>query len=222
MSSLMNRYRKPADLPKTIPVFPLSGALLLPRTDLPLNIFEPRYLAMIEDAMKAERIIGIIQPKENDDSDEPKLEAVGCAGRITSYSETDDGRLLITITGVCRFNLKKEVSTKTPYRLFNVDYKPFAIDFVNETGARSVNRDQLVTAFRQYLEANNMSADWNEVNSVSTEVLVNTLSLLAPYPAREKQALLEAPDLKSRADVLVALTEIALAKSGSGKPQRMQ
>jgi uncharacterized protein len=222
MSSLMNRYRKPADLPKTIPVFPLAGALLLPRTDLPLNIFEPRYLAMIEDAMKAERIIGIIQPKENDDSDEPKLEAVGCAGRITSYSETDDGRLLITITGVCRFHLKKEVSTKTPYRLFNVDYKPFAIDFVNETGARSVNRDQLVTAFRQYLEANNMSADWNEVNSVSTEVLVNTLSLLAPYPAREKQALLEAPDLKSRADVLVALTEIALAKSGSGKPQRMQ
>jgi uncharacterized protein len=123
---------------------------------------------------------------------------------------------------VCRFHLKKEVSTKTPYRLFNVDYKPFAIDFVNETGARNVNRDQLVTAFRQYLEANNMSADWNEVNSVSTEVLVNTLSLLAPYPAREKQALLEAPDLKSRADVLVALTEIALAKSGSGKPQRMQ
>jgi uncharacterized protein len=222
MSSLMNRYRKPADLPKTIPVFPLSGALLLPRTDLPLNIFEPRYLAMIEDAMKAERIIGIIQPKENDDADEPNLESVGCAGRITSYSETDDGRLLITITGVCRFNLKKETSTKTPYRLFNVDYKSFAIDFVNETGARSVNRDQLVTAFRQYLEANNMSADWNEVNSVSTEVLVNTLSLLAPYPAREKQALLEAPDLKSRADVLVALTEIALAKSGSGKPQRMQ
>jgi uncharacterized protein len=222
MSSLMNRYRKPADLPKTIPVFPLAGALLLPRTDLPLNIFEPRYLAMIEDAMKAERIIGIIQPKENDDTDEPNLESVGCAGRITSYSETDDGRLLITITGVCRFNLKKEASTKTPYRLFNVDYKPFAIDFVNETGARSVNRDQLVTAFRQYLEANNMSADWNEVNSVSTEVLVNTLSLLAPYPAREKQALLEAPDLKARADVLVALTEIALAKSGSGKPQRMQ
>lgn len=222
MSSLMNRYRKPTDLPKAIPVFPLAGALLLPRTDLPLNIFEPRYLALIEDAMKAERIIGIIQPKEDDGSDEPKLEAVGCAGRITSYSETDDGRLLITITGVCRFNLKKEVSTKTPYRLFNVDYKPFAIDFVNETGARSVNRDQLVTAFRQYLEANNMSADWNEVNSVSTEVLVNTLSLLAPYPAREKQALLEAPDLKSRADVLVALTEIALAKSGSGKPQRMQ
>jgi uncharacterized protein len=222
MTSLMNRYRQPTDLPKTIPVFPLSGSLLLPRTDLPLNIFEPRYLAMIEDAMMGDRVIGIIQPVENDEADKPKLENVGCAGRITSYSETDDGRLLVTITGVCRFNLKKETVVKTPYRQVSVDYKPFAIDFVNETGARSVNRDQLISAFRQYLEANNMSADWQEVQSVSTEVLVNTLSLLAPYPPREKQALLEAPDLKSRADVLVALTEMALAKSSGSKPQRMQ
>lgn len=222
MSSLMNRYRSPTDLPDQIPVFPLSAALLLPRTDLPLSIFEPRYLAMVEDAMMSDRIIGIIQPLEEDTSDVPKLEAVGCAGRITSYSETDDGRLLITLTGVARFALKKEVKIKSPYRQFNVDYKSFAIDFVSETGARLVNRDQLITAFRQYLEANNMSADWNEVGAVSTEVLVNTLSLLAPYPAREKQALLEAPDLKSRADVLVALTEIALAKSGSNKTQRLQ
>lgn len=222
MSSLMNRYRKPTDLPKVIPVFPLSGALLLPRTDLPLSIFEPRYLAMIEDAMLGSRIIGIIQPVENDEADKPKLETVGCAGRITSYSETDDGRLLITITGVCRFTVKKEIKSDAPYRQVTVDYKSYAIDFVNETGARSVNRDQLITAFRQYLEANNMSADWQEVQSVSTEVLVNTLSLLAPYPPREKQALLEAPDLKSRADVLVALTEMALAKSAPGKSQRMQ
>jgi uncharacterized protein len=222
MSSLMNRYRSPEDLPKSIPVFPLSGSLLLPRTDLPLNIFEPRYLMMIEDAMAGNRIIGIIQPQQDDEVDKPKLEKVGCAGRITSYSETDDGRLLITITGVCRFQLKKEVAVETPYRQVSVSYAPFAIDFVNETGSRSVDRDQLITAFRQYLEANNMSADWNEVQSISTEVLVNTLSLLAPYPPREKQALLEAPDLKSRADVLVALTEMALAKSGSGKPQRMQ
>jgi uncharacterized protein len=222
MKSLMNRYQKPGDLPKTIPVFPLSGALLLPRTDLPLNIFEPRYLAMIEDAMMGDRVIGMIQPRENDEADKPQLEKVGCAGRITAYAETDDGRLLVTITGVCRFTVKKEMSVKTPFRQVTVDYKPFAIDLVNETGARSVNRDQLITAFRQYLEANSMSADWNEVNAVSTEVLVNTLSLLAPYPPREKQALLEAPDLKSRADVLVALTEIALAKSNTGKPQRMQ
>jgi uncharacterized protein len=222
MSSLMNRYKSAADLPKTIPVFPLSGSLLLPRTDLPLNIFEPRYLMMMEEAMAGNRIIGIIQPQIGDEGEKPELEKVGCAGRITSYSETDDGRLLITITGVSRFEVKKEMSSKTPYRLAAVSYAPFAIDFVNETGSRSVDRDQLITAFRQYLEANNMSADWNEVQSISTEVLVNTLSLLAPYPPREKQALLEAPDLKSRADVLVALTEMALAKSGSGKPQRMQ
>jgi uncharacterized protein len=216
--SISSRYREPSDLPNTIPLFPLAGALLLPRTDLPLNIFEPRYLLMIEEAMKAERIIGIIQPQGS----KAALEAVGCAGRITSYSETDDGRLLVTITGVCRFAIVEELDAATPFRQASVDYRPYAVDFVSETGARSVNREQLIKAFRQYLEANDMSADWNEVEAVSTEVLVNTLSLLAPYPARDKQALLEAPDLKSRADVLVALTELALAKTSTGTSRRMQ
>lgn len=220
--TIASRYRQPDDLPKQIPLFPLAGALLLPRTDLPLNIFEPRYLLMIEEAMKADRVIGIIQPQGTENANQPALESVGCAGRITSYSETDDGRLLVTITGICRFTVLHEVEVTTPYRQAEVDYRPFAVDFVSETGARSVNRDQLIKAFRQYLEANNMSADWNEVEAVSTEVLVNTLSLLAPYPARDKQALLEAPDLKSRADVLVALTELALAKSSSGTSRRMQ
>jgi uncharacterized protein len=220
--SISSRYREPTDLPKTIPLFPLAGALLLPRTDLPLNIFEPRYLLMIEHAMKSERVIGIIQPQDSSDVTNPELESVGCAGRITSYSETDDGRLFVTITGVCRFTVLDEVESATPYRQARVDYRPYAVDFVSETGARSVNRDQLIKAFRQYLEANDMSANWNEVEAVSTEVLVNTLSLLAPYPARDKQALLEAPDLKSRADVLVALTELALAKSSSGPSRRMQ
>lgn len=220
--SISSRYREPANLPETIPLFPLAGALLLPRTDLPLNIFEPRYLLMIEEAMKGERVIGIIQPHDSTDDAKPELESVGCAGRITSYSETDDGRLFVTITGVCRFTILEEVETRSPYRQARVDYRPYAVDFVSETGARSVNRDQLIKAFRQYLEANDMSADWNEVEAVSTEVLVNTLSLLAPYPARDKQALLEAPDLKSRADVLVALTELALAKSSSGPSRRMQ
>jgi uncharacterized protein len=220
--SISSRYREPTDLPKTIPLFPLAGALLLPRTDLPLNIFEPRYLLMIEEAMKAERIIGIIQPQGSSESSKVVLEAVGCAGRITSYSETDDGRLLVTITGVCRFAIVEELDAATPFRQASVDYRPYAVDFVSETGARSVNREQLIKAFRQYLEANDMSADWNEVEAVSTEVLVNTLSLLAPYPARDKQALLEAPDLKSRADVLVALTELALAKTSPGTSRRMQ
>ena len=220
--SITSRYREPKDLPVQVPLFPLSGALLLPRTDLPLNIFEPRYLEMIEYAMAFHKIIGIIQPIGKSDVEKPKLESVGCAGRITSYSETEDGRLLVTITGVCRFMTIVEKKVKTPFRQAHVDYQPFAIDFIHETGARSVNREQLVGAFRQYLEANNMSADWKEVESVSTEVLVNTLSLLAPYPPRDKQALLEAPDLKSRADVLVALTELALAKYSGDKSGLMQ
>ncbi len=219
---MAQRYQTVADLPKQIPLFPLSGALLLPRTDLPLNVFEPRYVAMVEAAIAGDRIIGMIQPDEADGTKKPKLEKVGCAGRITSYSEADDGRFMITITGVCRFVLKREPKVETPFRQGSVDYKPFAVDLVVGNGAPSVNRQQLIEAFRQFLEANNMTTNWDEVNSVSTEVLVNTLSLLAPYPPREKQALLEAPDLKSRAEVLVALTELALKKSLSGNSTRMQ
>ena len=216
------RYHRLEDLPKQIPLFPLSGALLLPRTDLPLNVYEPRYLMMIEQAMASDRIIGMIQPLPEDSANKPNLEKIGCAGRITSYSETDDGRLLITVTGICRFVLKREPRVKTPFRQGVVDFKPFAGDLVIGTGAPSVNREQLLEAFRQYLAANNMTTNWEEVNAVGTEVLVNTLSLLAPYPPREKQALLEAPDLKARAEVLVALTELALKKSLGGSSTRMQ
>lgn len=216
-------YNKPADLPQKLPVFPLPGALLLPRADLPLNIFEPRYLEMISDALSGDRIIGIIQPKDDSDTaDRPKLMKVGCAGRITSYAETPDGRMLVTLTGVSRFSIKSEMAVTTPYRQVVANFKPFAIDLVMDLGANEVNRPALLTAFKDYLSANNMSADWSEINAASTEVLVNTLSLLAPYPASEKQALLEAPDLKTRADVLVALTEMALSKSFSGKRHKLQ
>jgi hypothetical protein len=216
-------YNRPADLPQKLPVFPLPGALLLPRADLPLNIFEPRYLEMISDALSGERIIGIIQPKDDSDTaDRPELMKVGCAGRITSYAETPDGRMLVTLTGVSRFSIKSELTVDTPYRQVVANFKPFAIDLVMDLGAAEVNRPALLTAFKDYLTANNMSADWSEINAASTEVLVNTLSLLAPYPASEKQALLEAPDLKTRADVLVALTEMALSKSFSGKRHKLQ
>jgi Lon protease-like protein len=216
-------YNRPADLPQKLPVFPLPGALLLPRADLPLNIFEPRYLEMISDALAGERIIGIIQPRDDSDTtDRPKLMKVGCAGRITSYAETPDGRMLVTLTGISRFSIKSEMTVATPYRQVVANFKPFAIDLVMDLGANEVNRPALLTAFKDYLSANNMSADWSEINAASTEVLVNTLSLLAPYPASEKQALLEAPDLKTRADVLVALTEMALSKSFSGKRHKLQ
>jgi Lon protease-like protein len=216
-------YNRPADLPQKLPVFPLPGALLLPRADLPLNIFEPRSLEMVSDALSGERMIGIIQPKDDSDTAErPELMKVGCAGRITSYAETPDGRMLVTLTGVSRFSIKSEPVVDTAYRQVVANFKPFAIDLVMDLGAAEVNRPALLTAFKDYLTANNMSADWSEINAASTEVLVNTLSLLAPYPASEKQALLEAPDLKTRADVLVALTEMALSKSFSGKRHKLQ
>jgi Lon protease-like protein len=216
------RYQEISDLPKHLPLFPLAGALLLPRVDLPLNVFEPRYLAMVEDAMASHRMIGMIQPLDGESEDRPRLQTIGCAGRITAYSETEDGRLMITITGVCRFTLEEEDETGKLYREAHVDYGNYADDLVSETGSSSVNRRELVTAFRNYLEANSMTANWREVEAVSTEILVNTLSLLAPYPPRDKQALLEAPDLKSRAEVLVALTELQLSRSGSSSRQRMQ
>jgi Lon protease-like protein len=178
---------------------------------------------MISDALSGERMIGIIQPRDDSDTAErPDLMKVGCAGRITSYAETPDSRMLVTLTGVSRFSVKSELAVDTPYRQVVANFKPFAIDLVMDLGAAEVNRPALLTAFKDYLTANNMSADWSEINAASTEVLVNTLSLLAPYPASEKQALLEAPDLKTRADVLVALTEMALSKSFSGKRHKLQ
>ena len=220
--AMSSRYLTVTDLPEKIPLFPLAGALVLPRVDLPLSIFEPRYLTMVEVAMESHRIIGIIQPIDDEGDKNPKLQTVGCAGRITAYSESEDNRLMITITGICRFTVKAEVKSKKPYRQATVDYSAFAADLNTGLGASSVNRGELVLAFRNYLEANNMTANWQEVEQVSTEVLVNTLSLLAPYPPRDKQALLEAPDLKSRAEVLVALTELQLSRNGNDPSRRMQ
>jgi uncharacterized protein len=217
MVNIFPTYAQSSDLPMEIPVFPLSGALLLPRTDLPLNIFEPRFLALFDHAMRGNRIVGMIQPVADDTSEMPKLTGVGCAGRITSYSETPDGRLLITLSGIARFKRLKEVKGATPYRVVKVDYRPFAIDFAAAANTASVNRQAVLRAFRDYLEANEMTTDWNEVEQVNTETLVNTLSLMAPYPASDKQALLEARDLKSRADMLVALTELALARQTGGR-----
>jgi uncharacterized protein len=215
--SFLDRYQSAIDMPERILVFPLSGALLLPRIELPLNIFEDRYLQMFSDAMAGDRIIGMIQPRHGDESDVPALAEVGCAGRITSFSETPDGRLLISLTGIARFRVTGEIKLRTPYRSVSVDYKPFGIDFATVRSDRDVNRSGVLKAFRDYLEANNMTTNWEDVESINTEQLVNTLSLMAPYPPHEKQALLEAADLKARADMLVALTELALTRQGPGK-----
>jgi uncharacterized protein len=217
-------YRGPADLPETIPVFPLAGALLLPRGQLPLNIFEPRYLAMIDDALKGARVIGMIQP---DDAKavlptQPALYEVGCAGRITSFEETGDGRYLITLTGICRFRIAGEEPVSTPYRQCRVDFTEFISDFMANLGDEEVDRDALLGTLSAYLDANRIEADWSGIRDAPVEALVNGLSMMSPYGPREKQALLEAPDLKTRADLLIAVTEFALAEKGEDGETSLQ
>lgn len=209
-------YRTPDDLPPIIPVFPLTGALLLPRVQLPLNIFESRYLEMIDDAMKGARVIGMIQPDESKSGmmSNPALYSMGCAGRITQFSETGDGRYLILLSGIARFRIAEEMAASKSYRQCRVDFSLFAEDFVPNRGEEAVDRDGLLRTLSAYLSANKIEADWKEICEAPTEALVNGLSMMAPYGAREKQALLEASDLKHRADILVAVTEIAMAKGG--------
>ena len=220
---MIETYQKSTDLPETIPVFPLDGALLLPRSQLPLNIFEPRYLQMIDTAMSSYRIIGMIQTDSaTPDEDPPALCEIGCAGRITSYAETPDQRILITLTGISRFKIIAEVPSAATFRTVAVDFGSFDDDLIAGLGEEDVDRDGLLTAFRSYLDANDLQADWQEVTSVSNETLVNALSMMSPYQARDKQALLEAIDLKSRAEVLVALTTMAMASHGAGEDGRLQ
>jgi Lon protease-like protein len=216
-------YDCPEDLPGTIPVFPLPGALLLPRAEMPLNIFEPRYLAMIEDAIDTHRIVGMIQPRFDvpEEEDIPALCDVGCLGRITAFQETGDGQLMINLAGICRFRIVEENAGVNGYRVAVV--AGFAEDLDNKVeAAKEVDRDGLLRTFRQFLEANDMEANWDGVREAGTETLVNTLSILSPYGPAEKQALLEAPDLKTRAETLVAITEIMLAREAGDTSGTLQ
>ncbi|HYS47968.1 MAG TPA: LON peptidase substrate-binding domain-containing protein, partial [Xanthobacteraceae bacterium] len=199
-------YRRPGDLPDVIPVFPLAGALLLPRGQIPLNIFEPRYLVMIDDALTSgRRLIGMIQPDtaHPGSEDKPNLFRIGCLGRITQLGETGDGRYLIELTGVARFRVVEEMNVHTPYRQCRVTYAPFADDFVARKGEDAVDRQALLAALSAFLKANDLKADWEGIENAPNEALVNALAMMSPYGAAEKQALLEAPDLKTRAEILV-------------------
>ena len=216
-------YADLSDLPGKVPLFPLSEALLLPATNMPLNIFEPRYLAMIEDALVGERVIGMIQPRFDvpDGEEVPQLCDIGCLGRITAYQEVGDGRLLVNLAGNCRFRLLREVDAKNGYR--QAEIAGFADDLSdNVEAAKAVDREGLLRTFKQFLEANNMEADWEGVSEAGTETLVNTLSMMSPYGPAEKQALLEAPDLKTRAETLVAITEIMLAREAGDTTGTLQ
>jgi Lon protease-like protein len=210
-------YKGPDDLPEVIPVFPLPGALLLPRGQMPLNIFEPRYLAMTDDVLRSvHRLIGMIQPDATHpgpDKDKPHLFNVGCVGRMTQFAESGDGRYLIQLTGIARFRIAEELAVTTPYRQCRVDYQPFVDDFTPRKGEDEVDRKSLLRALTSFLKANNLKADWDGIENAPNEALVNALAMMSPYDPAEKQAMLEAPNLKTRAEILVAVTEIELAKS---------
>ena len=217
-------YEGAGDCPEVIPLFPLGGALLLPRGQMPLNVFAPRYLAMIDDALKTERVIGMIQPEPDDgrQPEIPPLLKVGCLGRITQLAETGDGRYIITLTGISRFRLLEELSVTTAYRQARVDYEPFATDFVARAGEEGVDRKGLLKALRDFARVNDLKIDWKGVNEAPNEALVNALSMMCPFGPREKQALLEAATLKDRAEVLVAITEIELARGGGDPDTTLQ
>jgi len=220
---MSERYRGPADVPQRIPVFPLSRAILLPRATLPLHIFEPRYLQMVEDVMSTSRVLGMVQPASAEEGEESPasrtapLRRIGCAGRVTSYQELDDGRILISLCGIARFELVEEVELAKPYRICTVSYERFLGDFMPGDGEADVDREHLLETLKAYLQTRNLKADWAAIGKASTEALVNSLALVSPYGCEEKQALLEAADLKTRAEMLVALAEMEMA-AGSRDP----
>ncbi|TLP47020.1 peptidase S16 [Cohaesibacter sp. CAU 1516] len=225
-------YDSPRDIPGIIPLFPLEEALLLPRTQMPLNIFEDRYLAMIDHAIRHDRIIGIIQPKptpdasqaskQQDEADASQLQRIGCLGRITAFGETGDGRVLITLSGLCRFQLVSEMESHLPFRMAEIDCEDYAEDLIEGFGEDQVNREGVLDIFRAFLDANDMEADWDNVGKSSNEILVNSLSMMSPYGIAEKQALLEAESLALRAETLIAITEMHLANDASDAPATLQ
>jgi Lon protease-like protein len=217
------QYLAAKDFPDTIPVFPLAGALLLPGGRMPLNIFEPRYLQMVDACIAGRRLIGMIQPRLDGAvraDGEPELCSIGCIGRLTSFAETGDGRYLVSLQGVCRFRVESEHHVRTPYRQCHV--LPFLGDLDADAGASDVDRTALLKAFRAYLEANDLEADWESVSRAENATLVNALSMMAPYGPAEKQALLEAADLRTRAETLIAITEMSLARDGDEATTRLQ
>ncbi|CDO59728.1 Uncharacterized protein, similar to the N-terminal domain of Lon protease [Candidatus Phaeomarinobacter ectocarpi] len=223
---MTERYSSINDLPGTLPIFPLAGAMLLPRGVLPLNIFEPRYVSMVDAALRSgDRLIGMIQPQTIGPADagaSPAIHDVGCAGRITGFNETDDGRVLMTLTGICRFKVTQELDAMTPFRQVKADYAPFANDLEAGSGELDVSRTALLDVVRRYLDANNLQADWDAIEQSSNEALVNSLSMISPFGPQEKQAMLEADSLEQRNQILIALAEMALAQTQTDDDTTLQ
>lgn len=224
------------DLPQVIPVFPLPGVLLLPGGKLPLNVFEPRYLAMIGDAIAGSRVIGMIQPLKGDGAplktndgeavattaagtiaDDVTLYPMGCAGRITQFSETDDGRFLVTLSGICRFAVLKELPLQRGYRRVIPAWTQFEGDMVEAPAPVAIDRERMVRALRSYFKLNQINANWEAIRDTPDDRLVTSLAMICPFAPSEKQALLECPDANERARVLTALMEMALLGAPQGK-----
>ncbi|KAA9006003.1 LON peptidase substrate-binding domain-containing protein [Histidinibacterium aquaticum] len=212
---------KAADLPGTIPVFPLPGALLLPRARLPLHIFEPRYLAMLDDCLKTqERLIGMIQPWEHQGRE--GLHTIGCAGRVTAFSETEDGRYMITLSGVSRFRVEREVEGFTPYRRCDVKWEGFDRDLGPVEHDTVFDRKSFMALLERFFSEQGLSTDWDSLKEAEDELLINSLSMLCPFEPEDKQALLEAPSLTTRRETLVTLMEFALRSGGGTGEERLQ
>jgi Lon protease-like protein len=217
-------YAGAQDFPETLALFPLPGALLLPRGQIPLNIFEPRYIAMIDSALAGSRLIGMIQPDQAhiDRIGLPRIYAVGCAGRVTQFAETGDGRYLLQLTGIARFRVLEELPASQPFRQARVDFAPFIEDLEPGLGESGVDREGLLAALRSFSDANRVPIDWSSIEQAPNEALVNALSMMSPYGVREKQALLEAETLKARAEMLIAITEMELARKEGDDEPRLQ
>ncbi|WP_289043067.1 LON peptidase substrate-binding domain-containing protein [uncultured Aliiroseovarius sp.] len=206
-----------ADLPDFLPLFPLPGALLLPRGRLPLHVFEPRYLALFEDALKTpERLIGMIQPIGEGQDDGARLHAIGCAGRITSFTETDDGRYMITLTGISRFRLGAVQEGFSPYLRTEADWRSFDRDLGQPEHDPALDRDAFFKLLERYFNLEELQTDWENLQTAEDELLINALSMLCPFDSEDKQALLEAPSLSTRRETLVTLMEYTL-RSGAGE-----
>ena len=214
-------YVRALDLPQVIPVFPLGGTILLPRGQLPLNIFEPRYLNMVDDAMAGDRMIGLVQPNGGTPV-LPSLSPVGCAGRITSFAETSDGRYLITLTGVSRFRIAAELPSKTPYRQVRAAFDAYEADLTSPPEEPDFDRDAFLDALRAYMAHRLLDIDWETAETAPMEALVNSLSMALPFEPAEKQALLEAVSLMSRAEALTALLRIDAADAGDDAAPSIQ
>ena len=210
ISPFMQTYE---ELPTSLPIFPLKGTVLLPRYNLPLNIFEPRYLGMVRDAMRTHQLIGMIQP--NDDDSPPRLYQVGCVGRITSYAETSDGRIEIVLSGICRFAVQEELASVRAHRIIVPDWHQYKEDFAPPSNASSQSQMLFNTGLKGYFAANNMQVDWSQLEKLDFNTLVDSLVVQLPLPAEDKQLLLEAHSQQKRVTAFTAILEGCVGESST-------